>query len=176
LTGLSHTPVKIGLSKDQIEYIARGSNYTYEEVLDIIRAILTDTLNGVTADIEQWIDKAVPKRTGQLRDNLKANLKSSNVQKGLLRIILRTHVDYASDVNQMSTSQVRHHGEVGYAYYYGHYGKIILSDPSAEGNFFDKMITFARERIAVNLVQAKNNNLGTGKGKLGTMGKIKGAI
>jgi hypothetical protein len=176
--GLSEK-VKIGLTKDQIQYIVRNSTYTYQEILDIIQAILKDTLAGVIKDLEQWIDKGVPKRTGQLRHFLKEWLHGSNVTKGILRIILKTNLEYAAAVNQMSASQVRHHGEVGYVYYdniFGKRGKIILSDPSAEGNFFDKLYEFAKQRVAVNLVQAKNSNLGTGKGTLTTLGKVKEAL
>lgn len=178
MAGLSEK-VKIGLTKTQIEYIVRGSNYTYDEILEIIQAILIDTLAGVKADLKQWIDKGVPKRTGQLRHFLKEWVDGSNVTKGIMRIILKTNLPYASYVNDMTQSQVRHHGEVGYVYYdniFGTRGKVILSDVSAEGNFFDKFYAFAKERVAVNLVQAKNSNLGTGKGKLTTTGKVKEAL
>ena len=55
----------------------------------------------------------------------------------------------------MTTKQVRHSGEIGYAYYYGEYGKIILNDPEAIGGFFDYLIEFAKERVLINLMKVK---------------------
>ena len=135
--------------------------------MDLIRLVLEDALKYTILELEIWINSKVPKRTGQLRDNLKMQLKSSSVKAGLLRLVLGTNIDYAEDVNDMTTSNVRHSGEVGYAYYYGFSGRLILSDPRAIGGFFDSLIEFARERMTVNLQKAKNLHIGM-QGRLAT--------
>ena len=162
------THIKMGIPTDQIKYIAGHSKLTYDQVLILIRNVLEDTLSDVIMDLELWIKSKVPKRTGQLRESLIANLHSSRVKNGLLRLILGTHLDYAAKVASYSTSQVRHMREKGYAYYYGHYGRITLDDPRAIGNFFDKMLEFAKERVDVRLIEAKNRYLGS-SGKPGRM-------
>ena len=117
---------------------------TYPAAVAVLDMILTYALKLTIAHLYEWIDEKVPKRTGQLRDSLKINLKTSTVKNKLLKLYFGTHLDYAGFVNDMTTSQVAHDGEVGYAYYYGHYGKIILDDPNAIGGFFDAMIEEAR--------------------------------
>ena len=157
------TRSKVGVKKDHIRYIAgQHDNLTYEQVLALIEKMLMEILNLTLGNLELWIETHVPKRTGQLRDNLLRNLKSSRVRDGIMRLIIGTNIDYATDVNQMSTAQVRHSGtwrehsgKKAYAYYYGHYGPIYLEDPEAEGNFFDKLIEFAKERITINLARTK---------------------
>jgi len=155
------TKQKIGIEKGKIKYIAKQRNLTYDQVLTLIRNILQETLNNTIEDLEKWIKKKVPKRTGQLRDSLIKNLHSSRVVKGIARLIMGTNIDYAEDVNEYSTQQVRHQGEVGYAYYYGHYGKIMLYDPEAIGHFWDFMRVYARTRILYNLKKAKEKYIGT---------------
>ena len=121
----------MGLSVTEIRYIAGSYDLTYDEVLEQVQELLKDILQNTTIELIAWIKKKVPKRTGQLRQSLLDNLESSQVQKGLMRIILGTHLNYAKFVNEMSTSQVAHSGQMGYAYYYGNYGKIVLLDPDA---------------------------------------------
>ena len=152
---------KIGIKKAAIKYIAgRDKDLTYEDVLQLITDILNEIHSSVLEDMEDWINEKVPKRTGQLRDNLIQNIQSSRVRQGVLRIIIATSIDYASDVNEMSTSQVRHggthkehSGKTAYAYYYGHYGRIYLLDPGALGGFFDKLVEFAKERALFHLAR-----------------------
>lgn len=156
------TKQTIGIEKAKIQYIAGKRNITYNQVLTLIRNILHETLDLTIKDLEGWIKKKVPKRTGQLRDNLIKNLHSSRVVQGIARLIMGTNIDYAEDVNQYTTQQVRHKGEVGYAYYYGHYGKIMLYDPEAIGHFWDFMRVYARTRILYNLAKVKKKYLAHG--------------
>ena len=152
---------KIGIKKAAIKYIAgRDKNLTYEDVLQLITDILNEIHSSVLVDMEDWINEKVPKRTGQLRDNLIRNIQSSRVRAGVLRIIIATSIDYASKVNEMATGQVRHSGtwkehsgKNAYAYYYGHYGKIFLDDPGALGGFFNKLVEFAKERALFHLAR-----------------------
>ena len=152
----------MGLSDTEIKYIAGSYELTYDEVLDQVQELLKDILQNTTIELIEWIKKKVPKRTGQLRHSLIANLESSRVQKGLMRIILGTNIDYAKFVTDMSTSQVAHSGEVGYAYYYGNYGRITLNDPEAIGHFFRELIFYAKERTQLNLAKAKAKYFGYG--------------
>lgn len=155
------TRLKVGVNKAQIKYIAgRVDNLSYEDVKDIIENLLREVLNLTLGNIEIWIEEKVPKRTGQLRDNLLLNLKSSRVNNGILRMIIGTAINYASEVNEYTTAQVRHFntdrehsGKYAYAYYGGHYGRIHLNDPKAEGQFFVKLLEFAHQRILINLAR-----------------------
>ena len=155
------TRLKVGVNKAQIKYIAgHVDNLSYEDVKDIIENLLREVLNLTLGNIELWIEEKVPKRTGQLRDNLLLNLKSSRVNNGILRMIIGTAINYASDVNEMTTAMVRHFntdrehsGKKAYAYYGGHYGPIHLNDPKAEGQFFVKLLEFAHQRILINLAR-----------------------
>lgn len=157
------TKIKIGLPVAQIKYLAKGNALTYEEVLTLLHDMLLYVLDELMAELRDWINTKVPKRTGQLRDNLLRNLESSNVKKGLMRLVLGTNIDYAPDVAEMTTSQVRHSGEVGYAYYYGKFGRMILDDPEAIGNFWDVLIAYAKERTKTILARAINEYFaGTG--------------
>jgi hypothetical protein len=156
-----------GVKKSDITWAANQMNLTYQQVVNIIQNILSYTLNTTIADLEKWIDRFVPKRTGWLRDTLKQNLHSSRVKDNVLRLICGTKLDYSSDVNAMSTRQVRHSntpkehsGKWAYAYYYGFYGRIRLDDPQAIGNFFDKMLYYATQQIRINLLAAKRLYLG----------------
>jgi hypothetical protein len=135
-----------------------GNAITYAAVVGFIDTILRAALSRTIDDLDRWIDTYVPKRTGQLRDSLKANLRSSRVIQGkLLKLYFGTRLDYAEFVNEMTTSQVAHSGETGYAYYYGHYGRITLDDPNAIGNFFDAMINYARMELQSNIQNAIMN-------------------
>ena len=159
---------KVGVTKSQIKYIAgRRDDLTYDQVFAIIQKILEEVLEITLRNLEFWIEERVPKRTGQLQKNLLLNLKSSRVRNGILRLIIGTAINYAEEVNQMSSAQVRHHGtwkehsgKWAYAYYGGHYGKIFLDDPKAEGNFFEKLVAFAKRRIIINLATIKKKYLG----------------
>lgn len=158
------TRLKVGVNKAQIKYIAgRVDNLSYEDVKDIIENLLREVLNLTLGNIELWIEERVPKRTGQLQENLLRHLKSSRVSRGILRIVIGTAINYAADVNEMTTAMVRHHGtwrehsgKKAYAYYYGHPGNppvVFLDDPKAEGQFFEKLLTFAYDRVLINLAR-----------------------
>ncbi|GAH42405.1 unnamed protein product, partial [marine sediment metagenome] len=81
---------------------------TPKQLTQLIEPILRETLEKTMQDMMLWIVKFVPKRTGQLRMTLLNSLQKSKVQKGILRFIIGTHLEYAGKVNKMSTSQVRH--------------------------------------------------------------------
>ena len=157
------TKVKVKVPKAQITYMVKNSKYSYVQILQLIQLILQDVLDDTKTALEIWIDSKVPKRTGQLRAMLKLWMGGSNITKGLMRLVMGTNLKYVEDVDDYTTSQVRHSGEVGYVYYpniFGIRGKVILNDPRAIGGFWDKMIEFAKEEIDKNLIRAKNKHLG----------------
>lgn len=173
---MSHNPktrFKLGVKAKEIKYIAKNTEMTYEQVLGVIQQVLTEVLNSVESDLIEWIRTKVPKRTGQLRDSLIKNLRSSRMRKGLLRIIIGSHLNYINDLNQMSTSQVRHNGEIGYAYYYGHYSRIVLNDPQAVGGFWDKLLSYAKSRVNYHLKRTKQKYIGSGGLSKSSMSEVK---
>lgn len=154
---------KTGLPVVKIKYVARGNKLDFKEVLALIHNMLLYVLDELMVELRIWINTKVPRRTGQLRDNLLRNLESSNVKKGLMRLVLGTNIDYAPDVAEMSTAQVRHSGEIGYAYYYGKSGRMILYDPEAIGDWWNELIKYAKERTMSILARAINEYFaGTG--------------
>jgi len=165
------TKAKVSVPKAQISYMAKNSKYSYQQIIKLIQNILEDVLKDTKVALKEWIDNKVPKRTGQLRFMLKTWLDGSNVGEGLLQLVIGTNLDYAEDVDAMTTSQVRHNKEWGYVYYPNIFGissktrprgskKILLDDPRAIGGFWDKMIEFAKEELDKNLIRAKNKHLG----------------
>jgi hypothetical protein len=158
----------ISLKKDAITYIAGQLNLTYEDTKLMITNVLQDALDWTLEDMKEWIKEFVPKRTGQLQDNLLANIESSRVVDFTLKLIIRTSIDYAADVNAMSDAQVQHDatwfehsGKRAYAYYYGNYGPIFLNDPNAMGGFFQELQEYGKQRSFVNLAKAKARHYGS---------------
>jgi len=155
---------KVGLPDIKIKFIAKNTEVDFAEILALLHNMLLYVLSELIFELKIWINTKVPKRTGQLRDNLIKHLESSNVKKGLMRLVLGTNINYAPDVADMSTRQVRHSGEKGYAYYYGHHGKIDLNDPQAIGDFWDELMEYAQERTMFILQRAIDEYFkGTGK-------------
>jgi len=155
---------KVGLPDIKIKFIAKNTEVDFAEILALLHNMLLYVLSELIFELKIWINTKVPKRTGQLRDNLIKHLESSNVKKGLMRLVLGTNINYAPDVADMSTRQVRHSGEKGYAYYYGHHGKINLNDPQAIGDFWDELMEYAQERTMFILQRAIDEYFkGTGK-------------
>lgn len=164
---------KKGATVAEIKILVKGSTLTFDEVLALYHSMLLYALDELLAELKVWIKKKVPKRTGQLQDNLLKNLESSNVKKALMRVVLGTNIDYAPDVAEMSTSQVRHSGELAYAYYYGKHGKIYLNDPEAIGNFWEELIDYSQERMMSILERAIGEYFaGTGTLMRDVRGKI----
>jgi len=127
-------------------------------VVFIIRNILKELKETLFTELEVWINEKVPKRTGQLRQDLIDQLKESHIIEHTLHIILGTTIDYAEQVNAMNTAQVRHTGQIGYVYYWnpaGIRGRVILDDPRAIGNFWTHLLEFAKERAFINVAKIK---------------------
>ncbi len=164
---------KTGLPVIKIRYLAKSSPLTYDEITALLHSMFLYILNELMFELRIWIKTKVPKRTGQLRDNLLKHLESSNVKKGLMRLVLGTDIQYAPDVADYSTRQVRHSGEIGYAYYYGESGRMVLNDPQAIGNFWEELIEYAQERRMF-ITRRAIDEYFKGKGKL--MRDVRGAV
>lgn len=151
------TTVQLRIPQASINYLIGRGKYTFKDIENLIKVVLTETLNTTIYELEAWINTKVPKRTGQMRYYLKQFLQSSEVKEHILQIILRSDLEYTSQLNEMATSQVRHAGEKGYVYYdniFGIRGPILLYDPEAVGYFFDELEKYATQRIKINLAKA----------------------
>lgn len=142
------TKIKIGLPTIEIRFLAKSNAMTYEGVKDVIHNMLLYVLEELTLELEIWINKYVPMKTGRLREDLLAELRKSYVKIGLMRIILGTYVSYAEDVADYSTFQVRHD-----------------IDPQAIGNFWVELENYAKERC-INILQRAIDEYFAGTGKL----------
>ena len=154
-----------GIPVIQIKYLAKNTEVDYEDIVVLLHNMFLYVLDELLFELRIWITTKVPKATGQLRDSLLRNLESSTVKKGLMKLVLGTNIDYAPKVAEMSTRQVRHSGEKGYAYYYGEHGKITLDDPQAIGNFWEELMKYAQERTMFIMQRAIDEYFG-GTGKL----------
>lgn len=152
------TRITIKVAKDQISYLAGKTKLSYDQTVERIQAFLEYLKKEITSDLKIWINRNVPKRTGQLRALLIQWLEGSNIYKNVLRIIIGTNLPYAGDVNEMTTAMVRHQGEKGYVYYpniYGIRGKVILMDPMAIGGYFTALLDYAESTALIWIAKAK---------------------
>lgn len=156
----------VSMTQDKLGYIAgqlRG--LTYQQVVDMVRTILETALYLTKQDLIKWVRAYVPKRTGQLQDNLIEHLEASKMHQGnQLAAFLRfgTDIWYAPFVNKMPERMVRHSGgPVVYQYYYSGPTKITLNDPLAIGKFMGTMIRHGRERFRHHLRQVRLNITGS---------------
>lgn len=164
------TYVKVGVTTDQIKYIARSASLSYNQLLERIQSFLNDVWKTLEIEIKLWIDKYVPKRTGQLRNNIKRALEQSYLKLGILRIVLGIiglSTGYVERVNKMGTMRVRHSGEIGYVYYPNpdgdppnQRGRVILWDPQAIGNFWENLITYVKDIAITTIARKKDEYFG----------------
>ena len=145
-----HTVAKVSIPKPRIEWVASKMHITYEEVLSKLNELLQYVKDNTITEVKLWIDRFVPKRTGQLRTDLKEWIEGSILSNYVLRVTLGTYIPYAAALNEFNTAQVRHAGEVGYVYYPnkpGIRGRVILWDPEAIGNYFGKLVEYTKNVV-----------------------------
>jgi hypothetical protein len=155
--------VDVGLPVAQIRFIANKTKVSYAQLVSRLKKILEYVWDNTEIETKDWIAKHVPKRTGQLQDALVEALEQSYIKNSILRFtlgVINEARDYAKDVDEMNQSKVRHFMEWGYAYYYGHHGKIQLNDPRAFGGFWDKLMTYMMDRITRHIAIAKELYIG----------------
>jgi len=154
----------IEITKDQLKIVAGRSKLTIDQTKELLIALLQFVLEQTVLEVEIEMEKIIPVRTGELRDDFLTKLNNSKVRGMVLRIFLWSEFPYAERVNKMSTFQVRHTGtryenpnRRGYrAKARDKYGALVyLNDPFAEGHFFTKLVEFTKERLMLNLARGK---------------------
>jgi len=155
------------ISDIDIKYVIGKSKLTIDQVYDFIQRILDETLELTIKEVEVWIDEFVPKRSGDLREDLKKFLNKSKPPpstKGELRgarLILGSGEDvgYAKYVMKFTDDQVQHDStwfeHSGKRAYDKHGQRVLLDDPNARGKYFEMMVIYARERLRMNLSKIK---------------------
>lgn len=142
-------------TEGKISYIANNLRMEMGEVLQLLTQIMEKTIQYTVPEIEQWIKKYVPKRTGQLQNSLLDSVNKTEWTGQQLRLILFTDVEYARELNNRKDIQIQHNNEIGSAYYYGHYGKLILNDSNAYYDFMGLLKMFARQHLKDNFKRAR---------------------
>ena len=143
---------KVTVTRKSQSFIASAGDFelgSREDIRRIVISVLKIALEKTITAGLKWISERVPKRTGWLRETLSDTLETlSHVfQKGELKLVLGSNVRHAKYADRFDTSNVRHSGEVGYAYYHGHRGKLILDDPKAIGHYNSMMALFIRQQL-----------------------------
>ena len=150
-----------GLSPNNVEFITDGSDISKAGVLRAkLISTFDSTIINTKLELTNWINAFVPKRTGQLRDQLIKSLMDSPHSVGQALIQISADVAYLAAVNKMSDAQVQHFGEKGYAYYYGYNGIVILYDPMAKGGFMTHLKGAVTEILRDAWDQAKEQFMG----------------
>ncbi len=161
------TKAQVQIKDFDIKYIIGGrTDLTIKNVKEFIQGILDDTLNITIEETREWIYKYVPKRSGDLQESLLSFLEKSkppptifNEIRGV-RLVLGAgaEVKYVKYVDKFDDSNVQHDNT-----WREHSGKkayskgkpILLDDPQAKGQFFDKMVSYAKSRLRINLSKIK---------------------
>jgi len=142
-------------AEGKIDYLINNLHMEHAEVLELLTQIMEKTIQYTVPEIEQWIKEYVPKRTGQLQNSLLDSINMTEWTGQQLRLILFTDVEYATELNNRKDIQIQHNNEIGSAYYYGHYGKLILNDPKAQYGFMGLLKMFARQHLKDNFKRAR---------------------
>jgi hypothetical protein len=134
------------------------------------------TLQDLDRKAKWWIERYVPKATGQLRRSLWKQAKSHlsyEVTRSRFRLNVGTYVPYVKYVDSMGQRNLRHNGQTRRVNYPGPRGRwrtIILQDPQASQSFFDKLIDYLREilfqRLFVNIYNFGVNQYGLNRGQM----------
>jgi hypothetical protein len=122
----------------------------------MIDNILQQALINTISKLTTWVMIYVPERTGRLKESLLYNLNKNSFVDSTHNLVLQigTGVHYAKYVNRFSDVNVKHYNEIGYAYYNGYNGRILLNDPSAVGGYAGLMRMEARKILKQELSKA----------------------
>ena len=128
------------------------------------------TLQDIERKAKTWIERFVPKATGQLRRSLwkqAKSLLSYQVTRSRFDLNVGTYVSYTKYVDSMGQGNLRHSGQTRRVNYPGPRSKwrtIVLQDIQASESFFDKLIEYLREilfqRLFVNIYNVGVSNYG----------------
>jgi len=145
-------------------YRYNGRDFSKEELVIIFNEILRLTLRTTKIEALNWINKYVPKRTGQLRDSLIDWINTNWIVDEVgLRASLHTDVEYAFDIvgdAAHDATWYEHSGAEATAYYYNNYGRIFLDDPQALTRWSGLMSSFLNSEFNKNIIIYKENLLG----------------
>jgi len=147
--------------QSQIQEIVNryGNEFSRGYIIRQIHTILKRVKKRLIKDGEKWINRYVPKATGQLRESLKSSLRTDTKIYDLtqLKVKLGSHVSYLQYVNPMSRYNLvhpaGHHPNARLVNYYGGKRVVILNDKQATQGFFDKLLRYLRERFQFHLRQ-----------------------
>lgn len=134
----------------KLKYLIRGKRYSYEGVKLTKDNIVQFTIDDLKKSVINWIKINVPKRTGQLQDNLIDYIeKNWHYKEGFTTLDLYTNVDYAFDIVNPKhyNTWLEHSGIEAIADYGGHTGKILLHDPMAIANWQNVLAGFVLEEF-----------------------------
>ncbi len=96
--------------------------------------VFKDAMIATREDVITMINKIVPKRTGQLRDDLLKNVNTWKAEGEQVNMELQSSLPYAYNITgepAHSGTWYEHDGRPATAYYYNHDGSIYLDDPNA---------------------------------------------
>ena len=145
-------------------YRYKGRDFSKEELLIIFHEILFNTLKATKITILDWINKYVPKRTGQLRDSLIDWINSHWIVDEIgLKASLHSDVEYAFDIVGDAAHKgtwFEHSGAEATAYYYNNYGRIFLDDPQALTRWSGLISSFLNSEFNRNIISYKENLMG----------------
>lgn len=145
-------------------YIYKGKEYSKEDLIRIFHEILLNALRATKIEALNWINKYVPKRTGQLRDSLIDWINEHWIVDDVgLKASLHSNVEYAFDIVGDASHKgtwFEHSGAEATAYYYNNYGRIFLDDPSAVARWSGLMASMLNNEFNKNIIAYKENLLG----------------
>jgi hypothetical protein len=125
--------------------------YSRRQVKKNIKLILADTLRATKEDTIDWIRRYVPKRTGQLQEDLIAWIdKNWVVDNEGLQISIGSKIEYAGDIKgepAHAATWFEHSGRRAVANYGKHEGRIFLDDPEAIADWHITIKDFIKEKV-----------------------------
>ena len=160
------TYAKVKSTEQLITFVAgRRKLDTADQVKSYAQELLDEALSITIEETKEWINTFVPKRSADLRVSLIKYLERSIPPSSTIgelrgiRLVLGVgaEIDYAKYVNEMTTLQVAHKGtwlehSGKRAYSKGH--RAYLYDPQAVGEYHDKMVAYAKERLRTNIAKS----------------------
>ena len=144
--------IQVGTQAPEILFLIKSNLLKYDNVLQTIQDMLQYVLDELSGLLTVWINSKVPKDTGLLRSDIENSLKTnSEISTYILKMLLKTDLEYAERVAAMDTWQVRH-----------------VVDPEAIGNFWMELELYIKEMLMTILQRSIDEYFG-GIGKLMTM-------
>lgn len=147
----------------QTKFKVVGKTYDSDTLLLKYREILDYAVRSTMIPTIDWINTFVPKRTGQLRDDLIKWIKLNwKYNSGIMDLV--TSIEYATDIHGIaahSGTWFEHSGAPAVANYYKHLGRIYLDDPEALEFWYFLIEEFVREELRKNIIIQTDSILGS---------------